>query len=96
MNFDLEPRAQVDLENIWDYTADRWDSGQADDYVGQITQTCAELAAGTRSGRDMGIVRPHYFKYPVGSHVVYYRFGRNNRLAVVRILHQRMDVTRHL
>ncbi|MBA2520891.1 MAG: type II toxin-antitoxin system RelE/ParE family toxin [Chloroflexia bacterium] len=70
MNFDLEPRAQVDLENIWDYTADHGDSVPADEYVGQITQACAELAAGTRSGRGMGIVRPHYFKHPVESHVV--------------------------
>jgi toxin ParE1/3/4 len=40
-------------------------------------------------------LRPGYRKYLVGSHVLFYRVT-NTDVVVVRILHQRMDVERHL
>lgn len=29
----LSPLAQADLDQIWDYTAERWDEDQADRYI---------------------------------------------------------------
>ena len=29
----LSPATQADLEHIWDYTADRWDADQAEEYL---------------------------------------------------------------
>jgi toxin ParE1/3/4 len=40
-------------------------------------------------------VRPDYRKYPVGSHILFYRVTKA-AIVVVRILHQRMDVERHI
>jgi toxin ParE1/3/4 len=52
------------------------------------------LAADPRLGRTCDEVRPGYRKYPVGSHVVFYRIARGG-IDVARILHQRMDFERH-
>ncbi len=41
----LSPAAQLDLEQIWDYTCDRWGDDQAEKYVREIERdptSCAE------------------------------------------------------
>jgi toxin ParE1/3/4 len=35
-----------------------------------------------------------YRKYPVISHLIYYRIGDNDSVEIIRILHKNMDVTR--
>ena len=90
----LSPLAETDLENIWLYTLENWSPEQADRYQGQIAAAIEALAAGVKNGRPV-TVREGYFKYPVGSHFVFYRQS-DSSLDVIRILHQRMDVEAHL
>jgi len=90
----LYPLAQADLEDIWSYTALRWSAEQAESYHAAIIATFEGLAAGNKQGRSSD-VRDGYFKYAVGSHLVFYRRSETI-IDIVRILHQRMDVTRHL
>lgn len=54
----------------------------------------SELAASKRVGQKCD-VRDGYFKIPVGAHVIYYRQA-SDAIEVVRVLHGRMDVNRHL
>jgi toxin ParE1/3/4 len=91
----VSPRAQADIEDIWDYTAARWDISQAERYIRAIRATIETLADDPLLGRGCDEIREGYRKYPVGSHVVFYRM-RDIGLDVVRILHQRMDFARHL
>lgn len=90
----LSPLAVSDLEDIWHYSFNNWSLEQADRYHNAIVEAFSDLAAGRKSGRSVDI-RDGYFKHLVGSHMVYYRFTETG-LVVVRILHQRMDVGRHL
>jgi len=90
----FSPAAQADMEVIWDYTVEHWGFDQANRYTDDIRDACHGLASGHRQGRPVD-VRPGYLKYLVGSHVVYFR-DHCDRLEVVRILHGRMDVERHL
>lgn len=90
----FSPAAQTDIADIWDYSFAVWGPDQADSYIDAIRDTCHALADGRRRGRDTD-VRPGTLKFPTGSHMVYYR-ERAGRLEVIRILHQRMDVARHL
>jgi toxin ParE1/3/4 len=92
----LSPRAHADLSGIWDYTAKHWGVDQAERYVRQIVAACADLAGGRKQGRSIDEVRPGYFKCAIGSHVLFYRLKPAGRIEVVRILHGRMDVERHL
>ena len=91
----LSPKAQSDLDAIWDYTAERWDTDQAELYVRRIKSALESIASNPRRGRACEHVRPGYSKYPVGSHVVFYRLTEQG-VDVVRIVHQRMDFSRHL
>ncbi|MBW7835374.1 MAG: type II toxin-antitoxin system RelE/ParE family toxin [Sphingomonadales bacterium] len=86
----LYPRAGADLGEIWLYTLKAWSLDQADSYVHDIIRVFEGLANGTKTGRPVDI-RDGYLKYPVGSHMVYYRHSKSH-IDIVRILHQRMDV----
>jgi toxin ParE1/3/4 len=90
----LSPRALADLEEIWLYTFKAWSLEQADSYHSAIVNAFEDLASGGKTGHPVDI-REGYFKYPVGAHLVFYRFTESG-LVVVRVLHQRMDVGRHL
>lgn len=92
----LSPKARADLDGIWDYTAERWDADQADRYIRQLAKAFADIADGSIPGRAANDIREGYFKLPVGSHVVFYRHAPAGDVVVIRVLHQRMDVARHL
>jgi toxin ParE1/3/4 len=90
----LRPLAQADLEEIWLYTLKNWSLEQADKYVLDLYTAMNLLACGEKVGRACS-VRDGYFQYSVGSHIVFYRVT-NAGLDITRILHQRMDLQRHL
>jgi toxin ParE1/3/4 len=92
----LSPAARADLAEIWDYTAGRWGSGQAERSILGIRNVCEALAAGRRKGRAIDDIRHGYLKIAVGSHVLFYRIGGRGEINVVRILHRRMDVESRL
>jgi len=93
--FVLTPRAQADLEEIWDYTADRWGLDQAETYIRQLWKAIAEVADRPALGKECAAVRAGYRKYRCGSHVLFYRQGAG-AIDIVRILHERMDYERHI
>lgn len=90
----FSPAAAGDLESIWTYTADRWGVGQAESYTDALQGACEALATGARLGRPVD-VRPGVLKALVGAHMVYFR-DRDDHLDVIRILHQRQDMSRNL
>lgn len=92
----LSPAARSDLEDIWNYTLQRWDAIAAEDYLRQIQRVIERAAANPEIGRPCDEIRPGYRKLAAGSHVLFYRLTANDLIDVVRILHQRMDVDRHL
>ena len=92
----LSPAAQADLEQIWDYTHDRWGVDQAEDYLRELQRVINRIAANPRIGRACDEIRPGYRKLAAGSHTLFYRVTAEDLIAIVRILHQRMDVDRHL
>ena len=91
----LTPAAQADLEEIWDYSARRWGEAQAERYTRDIQTACQALVDGTIVGRSADDIRPGYSKIAVGSHVMYF-LVRSGRVEIVRILHQRMNIERHI
>ncbi|MFB8003686.1 type II toxin-antitoxin system RelE/ParE family toxin [Nocardia sp. NPDC056000] len=91
----LSPAAQTDLEEIYDYTRSRWDLARAEDYIRALQHAIERAAADPRIGRECDEIRPGYRKLPAGSHVLFYRLT-DGAADIVRILHQRMDVDRHL
>ena len=91
----LSPRAQSDLDEIWNYTTRHWSVVQADRYILDLVGTIETAAANPRSGRACDEIRAGYFKLPSGSHVVFYKIV-GEKIDVIRVLNQRMDFSRHL
>lgn len=94
--FVLSPAARRDLDGIWSYTVKRWGVDQAERYIRMIQTACNELAQGHRMTRSAEDIRPGYHRADVGSHVLFFRLLDTGVIDIVRILHQRMDMPRHL
>lgn len=95
----LSPAAQADLDQIWDYTCQRWSDDQAEMCVREIQRAIEFVADSPQIGRSCEDVRAGYRRHAVGSHTLYYRLGDTGDhllVDVVRILHKHMDVDRHL
>jgi toxin ParE1/3/4 len=91
----LAPEAERDLEGIWRYTFEEWGLEQANRYVDDITAAFAQLAASPTLGVPCDHIREGYRRSRVGRHAIYFR-PTNYGIAVIRILHDRMQSTRHL
>ena len=91
----LRERAAADLADIWRYTAQRWSVAQADKYYREIVAALEGLGADLACGKSCDDVRPGYFRFGVGAHVVFY-IASADGADVIRILHARRDFRRHL
>jgi len=95
ISYRLSPRAQRDLDEIWDYSAATWGIDQAEAYTRQIWQHIRLIATTPSLGRSCPEIRQGYRKFPSGSHLLFYRESQDG-IEVIRILHGNMDVSRHL
>jgi len=94
-NYALSPAAQADLDSIWGYTATHWGEAQAENYLRRIEAACEALADGALVSQSADNIRAGYRRASVGSHVLFFRF-QAGVVEIIRILHQSMDVERHL
>lgn len=92
----LSPAAWADLEQIWDYSCERWGVDQAERYLLELEQAIERSAMNPLIGGACEEIRPGYRKLSAGSHVLFYRLSVEGVIDVVRVLHQWMDVDRHL
>lgn len=91
----LSPAAERDLESIWTYTLGQWGGKQADRYIDFLTSAFAELADSPETAPACEHIRPGYRRWGVERHMIYFRVT-DHGIAVIRVLHDRMDAARHL
>jgi len=91
----LSRHARADLDGIWRYTVRQWDRGQAVRYTRAIQAAIDVIAAEPQRGRPCDEIAPGYRRYRTGSHLLFYRVA-GNEVRVIRILHESMDLERHL
>ena len=90
-------KAAEDLEGIWKYTFDTWSREQADKYYNSILAYCETVARRPEYlGRHYEDVKSTLRGYPSGKHIIFFRRLQDGRVRIVRILHERMDLKRHL
>jgi toxin ParE1/3/4 len=94
-SYRLTPAAQRDLSGIWDFTEQRWNAEQAEVYVNELRAAIERIAADPDRGHACDEIREGYRRYRIGSHLLFYTESEHS-VDVVRILHQRIDPTRHL
>lgn len=93
-NYRLTPSAQRDLSSIWDFTQERWDEIQAESDISEIRAAIERIVVDPRRGHACDENRKGYRRYGIGSQLIFY-VERTDGVDVIRILHQRMDPTRH-
>ncbi len=86
---------QTDLESIWLYTCEEWGVAQADTYLEALIQRFHWLAENPTLGKPRDDVKPGYFCFPEGMHLIFYTLN-NNQVEIIGIPHQRMDVIEYL
>ncbi len=87
---EFTPKAKRDIEEIWGYSFERFGFEKAEAYLRELQRAAETVAEDPRRGLACDNIRSGYRKFPVGSHIVFFR-ASESRIVIVRILHQRMD-----
>ncbi len=87
-------RAATDLEAIAEYTIERFGIEQARRYRNELRTCFAQLADNPRLGRRAEQLSTGLRRYEHRSHLIFYQVT-GAQVLIVRVLHYRMDVTRH-
>ena len=87
--------ARIDLENIARYSERHWGAGRKQRYMNAFRQRFARLRHGPSVGTPRDDIRLGYRSIASGRHVVFHRETEDS-IRIVRVLHERMDLHRHL
>jgi toxin ParE1/3/4 len=90
----LAPEAERDLESIWFYTLEEWGLEQANRYIDNFTSAFASLVNNPKHGTTCDHVRKGYRRSKAGRHMIYFQITPYG-IAIIRVLHDRMQPTRH-
>jgi len=92
--YSLRQNAQEDLESIWLYSFQEWGIEQADSYIRTLLSRFTWLAENPQLGQSRPDVKPGYYSYPEGMHMVFYVIAKTG-IDIIGIPHQNMDIVRH-
>jgi len=87
----LSRKAARDIENISDYTLARWRRAQARNYIATLRKDIESLSGLSLRYPVHEVSRLDLRCMSSGHHRVFYQAGEE-RVLIVRILHERMDV----
>ena len=97
MNYQVSEQAEIDLENIWLYTFEEWSLEQADYYFDLLMDEIEYISENPKSGTNYSNVRKGYFRSKIKSHFIFYRINlKEEKVEIIRILHQQMDIDLNL
>lgn len=90
--FYLTKKAVKDLNDIWEYTYDKWSENQADKYYQLILGNCQEIAVSPILGKRYDEIGTNLHGFKTSRHIIFYRKIDKNAIEIIRILHGRMDL----
>lgn len=88
----LRQKAIDDLNNIWFYTFEKWSEKQANKYYETIKIACNEIGENPNTGKEYSGISKNLLGLKSGKHIIFYQMLSENKIEVVRILHERMDL----
>jgi toxin ParE1/3/4 len=94
-DYRLSPAAERDLESIWKYTRGEWGLEQAERYTDLLAAAFQVLAESPMSAPACDHIRQGYRRRNVERHMIYFRIT-DYGIAIIRVLHDRMNVPKHL
>lgn len=94
--FRLTIQAEEDFDGIGAYTLENWGADQAVRCLTELDETFAALAQTMALGIVRSYLHPNLLSHRCNHHVIFFRRDKNGNAEILRILHERMDFTRHL
>lgn len=91
----LSPKAREDFIDILRYTGEKWDQKQLLIYRDKINEALLAISHNPQLGHGRDDLPSTHLAYLVGSHIIIYRKNADS-LGIIRILHQRMSLARHV
>ena len=86
----LRPRAQADLDDIWNFTLDRWSEDQARSYLQSLSSTFDLILAHPEIARERHEFSPPVRIHTVRSHVVIFQ-ADDEAVEIIRIVRARSN-----
>ena len=91
----LSPKARQDFIDILRYTGETWGEAQLLIYRDKIDDALQAISRNPQLGHPRADLPKTHLAYLIGSHVIVYRTDPDS-IGVVRILHQRMSMSKHV
>lgn len=88
--------AIIDLNNIWNYTFEKWSENQANKYYETIRLSCNAIVQNPNIGKEYFSVNKNLLGLNSGKHIIFYHVISDHRIEIIRILHERMDLKNRL
>jgi toxin ParE1/3/4 len=92
----LRQKAIDDLNDIWNYTFEKWSAKQADKYYSAIKLACNGIGENPDVGKEYDGISENLLGLKSGKHILFYKLLTEERIEIVRILHERMDLKNRL
>lgn len=93
--YKLSSKADADLAGIYEYTILNFGLEQARTYLLGLHEHFAALAEQPMQGRSAQEFAANLRRFEYQSHIVFY-VPKKQGVRIVRVLHQSMDIKRHL
>ena len=91
----LSPKARKDFIDILRYTGEKWGQEQLLIYRDKINEALQAIGNNPQLGHGRDDLPSTHLAYLVGSHIIIYRKNADS-LGIIRILHQRMSLAKHV
>ena len=92
----LRQKAINDLNDIWDYTFEKWSAKQADKYYATIKLACKGIGQNPDVGKEYYGINKNLLGLKSGKHIIFYKSISDDKIEVIRILHERMDLKKRI
>lgn len=93
--FFVHQKADEDLETIFGYSLEKFGIARAARYIKDIEIMFEQLARNPQKGNTFDIQLPNCLHIRVESHFIYYAECQDG-IEIFRVLHQRMEPSKHL
>lgn len=90
----LAPLAREDIKDIGRYTLKTWGAAQRDRYLTALAAALENLTIDSSFGQPRYDLRQGLLVQPFRHHLIFFRRESSGDVAVLRILHERMDIDR--
>lgn len=95
LNILVTPKANEDLKEIFEYTIETWSFNQAEKYQNELNKAFLDLCSNPKLGELYLYKSGNFRNLRINRHLIFYKHSQNE-CTIVRILHEQMDLKKHL